>query len=81
MQAAFPKANELLKQQDWQSHIHNTWILNPAGLSRRLRTQTRLKTENGKSKPQTMGATTSATKGLRCGVPEKQERLEAESYM
>lgn len=28
-----------------------------------------------------MGATTSATKGLRCGVPEKQERLEAESYM
>lgn len=37
--------------------------------------------EDEKSKPQTMGATTSATKGLRCGVPEKQERLEAESYM
>lgn len=26
-----------------------------------------------------MEATTDAIKGLRCGVPEKQERLEAES--
>lgn len=27
-----------------------------------------------------MEATTGAIKGVRCGVPEKQERLETESY-
>lgn len=45
MQAQFPNANQLLKQQNWQSYMRNPLILNRVFLFRCLRTQTSLEIE------------------------------------